>query len=516
MRKPNRHQETSGRSDEDFVDPINASDTGYVVGPFTALSRILSNAFQLGGSSGGRVGRDKPVVYRSAPDNYAMRERGFHNARHDETQVWRNSAPAGDTKPDPALPGFQRTASDQLNGGSAQRLVEVRAKLQSAYASTQPVIDRRMFAGRLEIMKAVIQALEEQKLHVVVYGERGVGKTSLLQQISQAAKDARYLVVYIPCGQRSEFDETFRTVVSHIPLMFHSAYGPTSMESERGDTFASLLGPEPMTVVTAIEAAAKIEGTRVLVVLDDFDHATSEEFRRKIAEFLKSLSEQAVHLQVLIAGVPAELADFEGHVPSLHRNLLAAHIPRMTADEIREIILKGESISGVHFDNEAVLAIIAASTGSPYLTKLISYRAALVAIEEGRQTVDASDVEASIQDPIDELRLTVSRHAQHQVHELTKGGQLAVLGALARATRTTGGWFSMDDIVTALRDDPTRLDDARAVVRDLITQNVLIEIEHDAYHRDFRFAAPTLPDYISLLVARHGRLGLSDGHESQE
>ena len=501
------------------VEHEDASELGYVTGPFAALSRILSNAFQLGSSNGQGVGRrrhDTRIVYRSAPESYAAGDSGLQANRSGETQAWRNTAPAGGAKADPTLPGFQRTASDQLNGGSTQRMVEVRAKLQSAFASTQPVIDRRMFAGRMGIMKAVIQALEEQKLHVVMYGERGVGKTSLLQQIAQAAKDARYLVVYIPCGQRSDFDETFRTIVSHIPLMFHSAYGPTSTESERGDTFASLLGPEPMTVVTAIEVAARIEGTRVLVVLDDFDHATSEEFRRKIAEFLKSLSEQAVHLQILIAGVPAELADFEGHVPSLHRNLLATHIPRMTAEEIREIILKGEAISGVHFDNEAVLAIIAAATGSPYLTKLISYRAGLAAIDEGRETVNATDVEASIQDPIDELRLTVSRHAQHQVHELTKGGQLAVLGALARAARTTGGWFSMDDVATALRDDPSRLDDARAVVRDLVNQNVLIEIEHDAYHRDFRFAAPTLPDYISLLVARHGRLGLSEESETPQ
>ncbi len=460
-------------------DPHPASSDDARGGSFwRALSRTLSHAF---GHRGGE--NHEPVTYVRAPPS---------------------PAPLVST-----LPGFQRTASDLPNPGSADRIVALRAKLLSAYTPARPVVDRRMFAGRTGIMQTLIHAIEEQRLHVVIYGERGVGKSSLLQQVSQAAKDARYLVAYIDCGQRSEFDETFRALAEHIPLMFHKTYGPTSIESESGHTLASLLGPEPMTVGQAVEALSRIEGTRVLLILDDFDHTGSEDFRYKVAELLKSLSDQALHVQALIAGVPAELAKLVGHVPSLHRNVLAMQVPRMSAGEIRDIIRRGEGVGDVHFDDEAVQVIIAACAGSPYLAKLLSYRAAVAAVDDGRQTIEAHDVGAAIEDAIDEFRKTVPRATHYQIDGVTQRGRFPVLAALAGAAHGTGGWFSMDDVATALGDDPVPLRDAEAVVHDLTEQNVLVEIEDDADGRLFRFVAPTLPDYIVLLAARRRSLPLA-------
>jgi hypothetical protein len=440
----------------------------------SALSRNLSNAFRRPEMA------DEPINYVSSLDIQRQ-----------------NGAVQGSR-----LPGFRRTASDRPNPGYSDRSVSIRVKLLSAYTPVQPVTDRRMFAGRIGIMNTLIHAVEEQRQHVVIYGERGVGKSSLLQLISQAAKDARYLVAYIDCGQRSEFGETFRALAATIPLMYHSGYGPTSPESERGDTLADLLGPEPVTVGTAVEALSKIEGTRVLLILDDFDRTGSADFRDKIAELLKSLSDQAMHVQALIAGVPTELAELVGHVPSLHRNVLAMRIPRMTAAEIRDIIVKGEAASEVRFDDEAVQTIIAACTGLPYLAKLICYRAAPAAFEDGRRTVNAADVGASLQDAIEDLRKTVPRQAQLRIDELTQRGQLGVLGALARAAQSTGGWFTMDDIALAVGEDPTPHGDAPALARSLVERNILIEATNDAHEQAFRFAAPTLPDYLALLVAR--------------
>ena len=65
-------------------------------------------------------------------------------------------------------------------------------------------------------------------------------------------------MVYVTCGARSDFDETFRSIAAKIPLMYHSAYGPTTMEGERGDTLASILPPETITVSAASEALAQL------------------------------------------------------------------------------------------------------------------------------------------------------------------------------------------------------------------------------------------------------------------
>jgi Cdc6-like AAA superfamily ATPase len=418
--------------------------------------------------------------------------------------VWRRPEaviPDPPTASGSTFPRFQTTAGDQLDPRIADRFAIVRSKLRNAYTPAQPVTDRRMFAGRTKIMTTLIRSIEDQRLHTVIYGERGIGKTSLLQVLSKAAQEARYLVVYITCGVRSEFDSTFRSIASHIPLMYHSAYGPTTVEGERGDTLASLIGPEPLSVSAASDALAKIEGTRVLVILDEYDRANSEDFRRSIAELLKSLSDQAVRVQVLIAGVAANLTELVANVPSIQRNVFAMRIPKMTPDEIHAIIKNGEAVSDLHFEEAAVHAIIARCMGFPYLATLISHRAALVAIDEGRLSINASDVAIATEEAVDEFRGRISRRSQLQIANLVREGKLAVLGALAGAAQSTGGWFTVEDI-TALHAEPSAIGEARAAAERLAEQQMLIEVGDDGFGRGFRFTEPTVPVYLWLLAAK--------------
>ena len=436
---------------------------------------------------------------------WRKRRRVQPSARVNETEyVWREAAEPVD---EPALggggafPRFQTTAGDQLDPRMADGFALLRSKLRNAYTPAQPVTDRRRFAGRTKIMTTLIRSIEDQRLHTVIYGERGIGKTSLLQVLSQAAQEARYLVVYITCGVRSEFDETFRSIATHIPLMYHSAYGPTSVEGERGDTLASLLGPEPMTVSSASDAFAKIEGTRVLVILDEYDRASSEDFRRSIAELLKSLSDQAVRVQVLIAGVAANLTELVANVPSIQRNVFAMRIPKMTPEEIRDIVKNGEAVSDLHFDDAATHAIITRCMGFPYLATLISHRAALVAIDDARTTIRAGDVAVATEEAVDEFRGRISRRSQLQIASLVDEGKLAVLGAMAGAAQSTGGWFTVEDI-TSLHAEASAIADARSMAERLAEDQILIEVGDDGYGRGFRFIEPTVPVYLWLLSAK--------------
>jgi Cdc6-like AAA superfamily ATPase len=377
----------------------------------------------------------------------------------------------------------------------------LRSKLRNAYTPAQPVTDPRMFAGRTKVMTALIRSIEDQRLHTIIYGERGIGKTSLLQMLAHAAQEARYLVVYVTCGARSEFDETFRAIAAAIPLMYHSAYGPTSIEAERGDTLASLIGPETVTVRSASDALARIEGTRVLVILDEFDRAGSDDFRRGIAELLKSLSDQSVRVQFLIAGVAANLSELVENVPSIQRNVFALQLPKMTAAEIRSIIKNGENLADLHFDDGAVHAIIERCIGFPYLASLISHRSALAAVDQSRTHITAADVATATAETVDEFKSRVSRRTQRQVDDQVRAGRLAALGALAGVAQSTGGWFTLEEI-SAVHNDAAVAAEVHAYADELAADHQLIEAREDEFGRAFRFIEPTSQVYLWLLAAR--------------
>ena len=302
-----------------------------------------------------------------------------------------------------------------------------------------------MFAGRTDVLGTMIGAIEDQRLHLVIYGERGIGKTSLLHMLAGAARDARYIVVYSSCGAGSNFQETFRAAAAEIPLLFHSGFGPTAEEAEAGATLEALLPPD-FSPRQFADLCVKVTGTRALFILDEFDRSGSVEFRRDLAELIKFLSDRSVRVQVVIAGVAADLAELVEHIPSIRRNILAVRVPRMSDDEIRQIVSTGEQASGLTFDVAAREFIVTLSRGWPYIASLLCHHSGLRGIDAGRTTVMSSNVSAAVDDCVVELRARMAKGVRLQVDRLRNEGAGKLLTLLAGASLAAGGDFDVSDI----------------------------------------------------------------------
>lgn len=317
----------------------------------------------------------------------------------------------------PVLPRFQTSAADHVDRERADVRSRERVKLRNSFTPTQPVVDPHMFAGRRELLESLIGAVEDQKSHVVLFGDRGLGKTSLLRMLSRAAKDAKYIVVYYSCGATSDFTETFRAVAADIPLLYHSSISPISMNSDVGSSLLDLLGSGKLTPRLVGDAAAKIVGTRVLVVLDEFDRTESTEFRRDVAELIKTLSDVSARLHLVIGGVASDLTDLMEHIPSIRRNVAAVKIAPMSDEEVRALIENGSRLSGIKFDASAADLIVTAARGSPYLTSLMSHVSGMLALDAGRLNVVLDDVTRALDDVIDDFRSRIPRQLALQLDE---------------------------------------------------------------------------------------------------
>ncbi|MDB5454166.1 MAG: hypothetical protein JWO33_2744, partial [Caulobacteraceae bacterium] len=399
------------------------------------------------------------------------------------------------------FPSFQATAGDQLEARTRDGMSGVRMRLRNAFTPSQPITDWSRFAGRTEMLTQLIRATEDGRLHTVLYGERGIGKTSILHVFAQAARNARYLVSYVSCGAGSDFDEMFRAVADDIPLLYHGSYGPTSPEAERGATFASLLPEGEISVRQASDLCAKITGTRVLIILDEFDRVESRALRRSVAEFLKNLSDRSVRVQLIIAGVAANLTELVEHVPSIQRNVFALEAAPLSEAETRLLVKTGETSSGVIFEEDATRFIVAVSNGLPYLASLTSHLAGLKAIDDGRTVVTREDVAAGSAAALAELLGRISKRSQSQIAMCVQQGAHLLLGPLAGTAQLTGGVFDQS-VLKSLWPDSDRAAKARSLVDRLATQNVLLQVQEDESGRRYRFVESSVPPYLWLLAAR--------------
>jgi hypothetical protein len=136
-----------------------------------------------------------------------------------------------------------------------------------------------------------------------------------------------------------------------------------------------------------------------------------------------------------------------------------------------------------------------------YLASLISHRAALAAMDQMRTTVTGADVATANSEVLEEFRGRISRRTLMQIEDQARAGKLTVLGALAGAAHSTGGWFTPDEI-SGLHAETAVIAEASSYADSLAEQHILIEAREDEFGRAFRFIEQTVPVYVWLLASR--------------
>lgn len=387
-----------------------------------------------------------------------------------------------------SLPRFRGSASESRQGGSLRS--SLRSKVRDAFTPTQPVDDLRLFAGREDTLRNLIRSIEDQRLHVVVYGDRGMGKTSLLRIFAQVAEEADYHVCYHSCGQSETFTEAFRAVAASIPALFDRRYDPTSTAIEERQTLGDLLPPGELSVGQVSEAFSHIANTRVIVMLDEFDRSSDGDFRRNIAELIKNMSDRSIRVQLVLAGVAGNLAELIGYIPSIRRNIHGLPVSVMSTEEVRDLIRIGQRITGLAFREQAVDRIIEAAHGSPYLASMLGQYAAFAAVDANTTSVSEGHVAEAIELAIAELRQRVSDRSLTAIDRVFSAGHGPTLTGLARKALGSLG-----------RVEVVGEQQAQEVRDTLVARHALLEPVADEALR-FCFVEESVPTYLSLLSAR--------------
>ncbi len=361
-------------------------------------------------------------------------------------QLWREPEERGRGQ---VLPKFSASAADDVEAGEESDLARRKLALRDALGASQPVIHRDSFAGRHEALSHLITSIEQNRVHVVIYGERGIGKTSLSHVFAETAREARYLVLYGSCGSDADFSSMFRDFAARIPRLYHSSVLPNSAEAERGDHFDAMLpasfGPRELA-----DVLAGVTGTRVLIILDEYDRVMDPSFRRDVAELIKNLSDRAARVQLVLTGVAQNLDELIGYAPSIRRNIVGLPMRPLSAAEVTDLLAIGETAAELRFSDEARTMITTMAGGSPYLVRLLGHAAALAALDEKRAIVSPAHGRAAVERVLTEWNASLPRRVQASLGREEARSSWPLLIAAARAGSSADGFFAAEDVITEL------------------------------------------------------------------
>lgn len=285
---------------------------------------------------------------------------------------------------------------------------DISLRAAKVFTPRVPVGTRELFAGRWEKLTQLADAVSQTGLHVIIYGERGVGKTSLANIVkpllhvfdeADAADDSdreERLVVKVNAIDGDTFDTVWGRAIDEVAweeerprLGFRPQPGV-----ERVSLRDALQLPDILEIDDVRRTIAQLPGS--VFIFDEYDRI-SDSAASAITDLIKTCSDFSIESTIVIVGV-AETIDqlIESH-PSISRALTQIHLPRMTTRELGEIIEKGEKRLGITFDKVASDHIVRMSHGLPHYTHLVAQFSVREACKDLARTVETSHVERAFQ-----------------------------------------------------------------------------------------------------------------------
>ncbi len=266
------------------------------------------------------------------------------------------------------------------------------------FTPTRPRSGKRTLVGRQEELARILEAVCDDSAHVVLYAERGRGKTSLSNLAAEALRRRGVTVARHVCEAESTLDTMMHALAADLPAALLSAR-PLRPEAAGCDALL------PDRVLRPADIAALPEGLsaqRVAFIVDEFDRVIDANTRTRLADTIKLLSDKGIALSFVIVGVSSTLEDIIGQHTSIQRNIVPIHLPLLEDHEVVTMIERGGEQAGIGFSAEAVAMVVAVARGMPYMAQLLGLRIAQAALVRGHGSVMSEDLLAAVQRLLDE------------------------------------------------------------------------------------------------------------------
>ncbi|GAA0598894.1 hypothetical protein GCM10009416_41340 [Craurococcus roseus] len=367
----------------------------------------------------------------------------------------------------------ERAATDP-HPASARHSGHIRARqrLAEIFTPTQPLSRKNFypqegrcgeaFVGRNAERDRIIRALVEERAHVVIYGERGRGKTSLANLALAHADTAVFDVARYICSADSDFDAITRGLLQDLPRWSSGSRWFGTPPPAGPDPHDDATTPPPSRAVQLGDILAQVEfrrGSRLLFVVDEFDRVVDENTRTAMADMIKQCSDRGMPLSFMIIGVSDSVEQLLGRHPSIQRCVARIALPLLSHAEVELIVARGEE-AGLDLPKPARSCIAQLARGVPYMAQLLALRAGQAALDDGRTRIRGDDLIAAVRAAAAEADPRIRTLYNTATGLERDAAALGVLRAAALGPQDEFGRFRVDICGSFLRVAGAQVDPA--------------------------------------------------------
>jgi Cdc6-like AAA superfamily ATPase len=336
--------------------------------------------------------------------------------------------------------------SGKLKRGEPEQVDRLRA-LTEAFRPAAPIDRRSLFSGRTRQLGDLFAVAEQPGQHAVVYGERGVGKTSLVSVAAEVLSAAGVVTARTTCDRSDDFESVWRKALGELHFtVTRPGVGFTGQARDVRVSASALLAEDatPHDVRRGLQTLAA--GRRVVVFIDEFDRLASDDDRLLFADTIKTLSDELPDATVVLVGVADDVEQLIAEHLSIERALVQIHMPRMSHAELAEIVAHGVERARLTIARDAVDTIARLGQGLPHYAHLLGQLSSRNALEDLRTNVRLRDVNDAVAEAIEKTQQTVRESYRRATEENGDAFYPKVVLACALARSDEYGFFGAADV----------------------------------------------------------------------
>lgn len=271
---------------------------------------------------------------------------------------------------------------------------EFEKRLHQYLSPHRPIKSPEHLKGRETQLKNIDRAIAAGST-IFIYGDRGVGKTSLAQTAAFEHHPSESEPIFLSCDKISNalylVRELVAELVNHNPLAREGrghfkvkvTLGVASGEKE----FAALGArdvPEPRSVNEAVSLILKAldewdplkKGLRPVIVIDEFDRMADQSQREFLGDLLKQVGDRGVPAHLIFCGIGRSMTELLHSHPSVYRYIESVRLERLDLESRKAILEHAAKELEIPFRRDQIIRIGIISDGFPHYVHLVGSKIA--------------------------------------------------------------------------------------------------------------------------------------------
>lgn len=316
--------------------------------------------------------------------------------------------------------------------------------ISNPYTTGTPIRKREMFYGRKEDLRFLRESLGSMSANrvVLLWGQRRMGKTSLIYQLAQELAHGSYLPVFIDLQSLALRESAGQLLESFAQRIASEIWNYKKVQ---------VAGPSHEYFLTNPTAAfpdylstiwTHLPDHRLILLIDEFN-GISRYIQRdgeNILYYLRSLMQHHAGLHFLLSG-PPHMPHMEGY-QSVFFNIAQEHrLGKLKPEEARELITR-PAHDDLEYDSLAIERMLELTDGWPYFIHVMSEKLIQYCNMIQKSYVTVSEINAALHLVLEEQASSLRWIWQ----DLSSIAEKLVLSLLAQEKGVEGRIFSLNDI----------------------------------------------------------------------